>query len=176
MNPYLQSCLRVAIAASCLASWAVTAGCATGAAQASIAANASAGAQSDDQAVSAIRDAIRRYETALNANALEEILGLYGSDPVFMPQHAPALIGRDAVRAGYQQVFQTIQLNIRFQIHEVQRSGEWAWARTSSAGRTRILAAGTEVAEGNNELFVFRWENGAWKIHRYLFSTDRPRS
>lgn len=126
MNPYLQSCLRVAIAASCLAAWGGTSGCATGTAQASIAANASAGAQSDDQAVSAIRDAIRRYVTALNANALDEILGQYGSDPVFMPQHAPALIGRDAVRAGYQQVLQTIQLNIRFQIHEVQRPGEWA--------------------------------------------------
>ncbi len=28
------------------------------------------------------------------------------------------------------------------------------------------------IAEGNNELFVFRRENGAWKIHRYLFSTN----
>jgi uncharacterized protein (TIGR02246 family) len=141
-----------------------------------MAAHAPTGAQSDEQAVSAIRDAIHEYETALNASALEEILGLYGSDPVFMPQHAPALIGREAVRAGYQQVFQTIQLNIRFQIHEIQRAGEWAWARTSSAGRARILAAGTEVDEGNNELFVFRRESGSWKIHRYLFSTDRPRS
>jgi len=176
MNSFLQSHLRVAMAACCLASWAVASGCATGTAQAPIAATASAGAQSDEQAVAAIRDAIHRYETALNANAVDEILALYGREPVFMPQHAPALIGRDAVRAGYQQVFQTIQLNVRFQIHEVQRAGEWAWARTSSAGRTRILAAGTEVAEGNNELFVFRREDGAWKIHRYLFSTDRPRS
>jgi ketosteroid isomerase-like protein len=93
-----------------------------------------------------------------------------------MPQHAPALVGRDAVRAGYQQVFETLKLNIRFEIHEVQQTGDWAWARTTSAGRTRILAAGAEVAEGNNELFVFRLENGAWKIHRYLFSTNRPRS
>lgn len=137
---------------------------------------ANAVAQSDEQAVSAIRDAIHRYETALNGNAIEEILGLYGSEPVFMPQHAPALIGRDAVRAGYKQVFETLKLNIRFEIYEVQQAGEWAWARTSSAGQTRILAAGTEVTEGNNELFVFRREQGVWKIHRYLFSTNRPRS
>lgn len=175
MNTRLQSLPWGAIAAAWLASWAVTSGCATGTAQAPSPAHSLSDAQSDEQAVSAIREAIQRYETALNASALDEILGLYGSDPVFMPQHAPALIGRDAVRAGYQQVFQTIQLDIRFKVHEVQRSGEWAWARTSSAGRTRILAAGTDVAEGNNELFVFRRENGAWKIHRYLFSTDRPR-
>ena len=123
-----------------------------------------------------IHDLIHTYEAALNANDLEKILALYGSDPVFMPQHAPALVGRDAVRAGYQQVFDTIKLNIRFEVHEIEETGDWAWARTSSAGSTRILAAGIEVAEGNNELFVFRREGGEWRIHRYLFATNRPRA
>jgi uncharacterized protein (TIGR02246 family) len=121
-----------------------------------------------------IETILKAYETALNGNDIDTILGLYGDTPVFMPQHAPALIGRDAVRAGYAQVFNTIKLSIRFDVHEVQEAGEWAWARTSSAGRTRILSNGTEIAEGNNELFVFRREKGTWKIHRYLFSTNQP--
>lgn len=119
---------------------------------------------------------LNAYEKALNTNDIEAILGLYGQAPVFMPQHAPALVGRDAVRAGYRQVFDTIQLNVAFTIHEVEVLGDTAWARTSSAGRTRILAAGVEVAEGNNELFVFKRENGDWKIHRYLFATTEPRA
>ena len=123
-----------------------------------------------------IQALLRSYEAALNSNATETILGLYGSEPVFMPQHAPALIGRDAVRAGYEQVFATIKLDVRFDIHEIEEAGDWAWARTSSAGRTRILAAGVEVSEGNNELFVFRRKNGEWKIHRYLFATNQPRA
>ena len=123
-----------------------------------------------------IKELLAAYERALNANDLEGILALYGSDPVFMPQHAPALVGRDAVRAGYQQVFATIKLAIRFEVHELEEGGDWAWARTSSAGRTRILAAGVEVAEGNNELFIFRREGGEWRIHRYLFSTNQPRA
>ena len=123
-----------------------------------------------------IQSVLRSYEAALNSNAVDTILDLYGSEPVFMPQHAPALVGRDAVRAGYEQVFATIKLDVRFEIHEVEEAGDYAWARTSSAGRTRILAAGVEVAEGNNELFVFRRENGTWKIHRYLFSTTQPRA
>ena len=123
-----------------------------------------------------IQELIKTYETALNANDLEKILALYGSEPIFMPQHAPALEGGDAVRAGYRQVFDSIKLNVAFEIHEVEEVGDWAWVRTSSAGRTRILAAGVEVTEGNNELFVLRREDGEWKIHRYLFSTNRPRS
>ncbi len=123
-----------------------------------------------------IREVLKTYESALNANDVEKILALYGSEPVFMPQHAPALVGRGAVRAGYEQVFATIKLDIRFEVHEIEEAGDWAWARTSSAGRTRILAAGAEVTEGNNELFIFRREGGEWRIHRYLFSTNQPRA
>jgi len=122
-----------------------------------------------------IENLIRKYQQALNANDIDTILDLYGRDPVFMPQHAPAMIGREAVRAAYQHVFDTIKLDITFSIQEIEELGEVAWARTSSAGRTRILSAGIEVDEGNNELFVFRKEGGDWKIHRYLFSTTQPR-
>ena len=123
-----------------------------------------------------IDEVLKTYESALNANDVDKILALYGNEPVFMPQHAPALVGRDAVRAGYEQVFATIKLDIRFEVHEIVETGDWAWARTSSAGRTRILAAGAEVTEGNNELFTFRREGGEWRIHRYLFSTNQPRA
>jgi uncharacterized protein (TIGR02246 family) len=118
---------------------------------------------------------VKAYEKALNANDIEAILSMYGQAPVFMPQHAPALVGREAVRAGYLQVFDTIKLNVEFTIHEVEVLGDTAWARTSSAGRSRILGTGIEAAEGNNELFVFKRENGDWKIHRYLFATTQPR-
>jgi uncharacterized protein (TIGR02246 family) len=121
-----------------------------------------------------IQSTLRAYEKALNANDIETILNLFSTEPVFMPEYAPALVGRDAVRAGYEQVFSTIKLNVRFNIHEIEEAGDWAWARTSSAGRTNILSTGAEVEEGNNELFVFRREDGAWKIHRYLFATNRP--
>ena len=123
-----------------------------------------------------IEQVIRAYETALNANDVDTILSLYSVDPVFMPQGAPALVGRSAVRAGYEHVFNTIKLNVRFAVHEIEEAGDWAWVRTSSTGRTRVLAADTEVDEGNNELFVFRREGGAWRIHRYLFATNLTRA
>ena len=122
-----------------------------------------------------IEQAIRAYETALNASDLDTILGLYGADPVFMPQGAPALVGRVAVRAGYEHVFNTLKLKVRFTVHEIEEAGDWAWVRTSSAGRTRVLAAGAEGDEGNNEIFVFRREGDAWRIHRYLFATNLMR-
>ena len=121
-----------------------------------------------------IQSVIKAYETALNSNDIKTILSLYGTDSLFMPQHAPALKGIDAVRAGYEHVFNTIKLKITFDIHEVEELGDRAWARTSSAGTQTALATGGVSQEGNNELFVFRKEASVWKIHRYLFSTNQP--
>ena len=121
-----------------------------------------------------INSVLKFYETALNANNIEAILDLYGSEPVFMPQRVPALMGREAVRAGYAHVFSTIKLAIAFDIHEVEELGDLAWARTSSAGTQTLLATGESRQEGNNELFILRKEGGSWKIHRYLFATNQP--
>ena len=123
-----------------------------------------------------IKTVLGLYEAALNTNDVDAILDLYSTEPVFMPQHSTALVGRDAVRAGYKQVFATLKLNVQFTIHEIEEVGNCACVRTSSAGTTRVLDPGVDVNEGNNELFVFRNEVGRWKIYRYLFATSQPRT
>jgi len=122
-----------------------------------------------------IQPLISQYESALNASNAKDVMKLYGNNPTFMPQHAPAQVGRAAVKQAYENVFNTIKLDIKFITHEVEVLGDTAWARTSSAGKTKILANNVVVTEGNNELFIFKKENGKWKIHQYLFSTNQPR-
>ncbi|VAX08639.1 hypothetical protein MNBD_GAMMA25-878 [hydrothermal vent metagenome] len=122
-----------------------------------------------------IKQVINRYEVALNASDTESVMKLYGEKPIFMPQHSAAQVGRTAVKKAYESVFTAIDLNIKFTIYEVEIHDNKAWARTSSAGKTIILANGVKINEGNNELFIFKKERGKWKIHRYLFSTTTPR-
>jgi len=126
-------------------------------------------------ALKSIRHVIKQYEGFLNAGDTQSIMKLYAKSPIFMPQHSPAQASRIAVKKAYESVFATIDLNIKFTIYEVEIYGNTAWARTSSTGKTIILANGVKINEGNNELFIFRKERGAWKIHRYLFSTTTPR-
>lgn len=121
-----------------------------------------------------IVNVIKAYEKSLNASDTQAALALYGEDPIFMPQYSAALSGRDAVKAGYEKVFSTLKLNVNFTIHEVVEMGDLAYVRTTSAGKTEILARKTTVKEGNNELFIFRKEHGKWKIHRYLFASTNP--
>lgn len=118
-----------------------------------------------------IKNAISTYQKALNASDTKAIMELYGESSIFMPQHAPAQIGKDNIKAAYDNVFFNIKLNVEFTIHDVEELGDTAWVRTTSAGKTTILGSGGVIAEGNNELFVFKKENEQWKIHRYIFAT-----
>jgi hypothetical protein len=48
-----------------------------------------------------ITNLLKAYEKALNTSDAKAALALYGSDPIIMPQNAPAFIGREAVQAIY---------------------------------------------------------------------------
>ena len=117
------------------------------------------------------------YETALNASDVDGVMTLYADDGVFMPQHSAPSVGREAIRAAYDGVFQAIGLDIRFTIDEILRlSPDWAFARTRSEGFVRVKATGDKVPEANQELFVFqRQDDGHWRIARYIFTTTAPR-
>ena len=151
-------------------------GCAS-TANARVAGVASAPAATSDAGIAAITGQLQRYEGALNNADLDGVMGLYAADAVFMPQHGLPVVGRDAVRAAYQRVFDTIQLSIRFQIDEVHLlSPEWAYARTRSTGTVRLVGVNQPPApEANQELFLLHREaDGQWRFARYIFSTTNP--
>ena len=96
---------------------------------------------------------------------------------VFMPQNSLPVIGRNAVRTAYRQVFDAIKLNIRFEIDEIRPlSTDWAYARTRSNGTVKVLASGqAQAPEVNQELFILhRADDGRWRFARYIFSTTNP--
>jgi uncharacterized protein (TIGR02246 family) len=126
----------------------------------------------DEQAVAGV---LKKYEDALNRSDTDAAMELYAPDAVFMPQHSPSSAGTAAVRKAYDAVFNTITLQVKFEIAEIkQLASDWVLARTNSAGKVKIHATGESGPEANQELFVFQKINGGWKIARYCFSTTNP--
>jgi len=156
MNPLIDRTRRVAVAALVLACGSLQA----------------APAGPKDRA--AIELVVRNYERALTNAQVVDVMQLYSRDPVFMPEFAPAAVGRKSVEDAYVWVFDTLKLNGLFHIHEVDVTGDLAWARTTSTGKFTVRATGVEAEVGNNEFFVFRREQGKWKIHRYMFNANKP--
>lgn len=131
----------------------------------------------EDAVKTAVTRQLHNYEAALNASDVEGVMTLYAADAVFMPQHSPPAEGREAVRAAYRQVFNTIRLDIRFTVDEIrQLSSDWAFARTRSKGTVKLLSGDQPAhAEGNQEIFLLHREaDGQWRFARYIFTTTNP--
>ena len=123
-----------------------------------------------------IEAVLKAYERVLNASDVDGVVKLYTEDGVFMAQHSPSAVGIEQVEAAYTGAFQAIDLNVKFDIVEVEViADDWAFVRTNSSGTTTINATGDKVPEGNQELFVMQKTDGDWKIARYAFSTTNPR-
>ena len=134
------------------------------------------GAHAADSNQENIHAVLKAYEQVLNASDVAGVLKLYTEDGVFMSPNYPSAVGIHQVEAAYTGAFQAIDLNVEFDIVEVEViADDWAFARTNSTGTITINATGDEFPEGNQELFVLQKIDGDWKIARYAFSTTNPR-
>ena len=120
-----------------------------------------------------IRQLLATYFGSLNESDAATAAASYTSDGVFMPTTLPTASGTE-MKAAYEQVFAAIRLNVILTIDEVVvASDDIAYALTHSTGTVTVLADGTENPEANREIFVFRREDGAWKIARYMFNKSQ---
>src|SRR5258708_36507006 len=85
----------------------------------------------------------------------------------------PSLAAKRCKR-GTNTVPRPIKVNVVFTIHEIVEMGDLAYGRTTSVGQQEVLATHKILQEANNELFIFRREQGQWKIHRYMFAASKP--
>ncbi len=137
----------------------------------SVVGNAQAQGSDDPARLVAIMDS---SATALRTNNVEALVALYASNGVFMRDNMPAVVGREALRAAYREVFATLRVDLRFTIQETEVSGDMAWLRATSAGRLKLLASGIESDDAFNLVVVFRREAGSWKIRNYIYATSQP--
>lgn len=131
--------------------------------------------QSEAQSRAAIKGLLKSYQQALDASDVEGVVQLYSDDAVVLAPGAPSAVGIDAVRAAYTGIFQAIDIELTFDIAEVNVvSRNWAFVRSTSSGAVTIRANGAQTPSSNQELSVLHRSLGRWKLARYSFSSVLP--
>ena len=126
--------------------------------------------------LSVLNEVIRSFQDAFNATDLSRVVQAYAPDGVLLPNNGPAALGRPAIEALYQALFNTFAITITYTIEQHTVEGDLAVVRTSSQVLTRVRASGEVISLTNKDLFVLRRESGAWKIAQYTFNntTKQP--
>ena len=108
---------------------------------------AASGAQAQSSTDAApLRSIMEKYAAALLANDVDALVALYTANGVFMREDMPAVVGRDALRAAYRQIFATLKLDLTFDVVEAEIAGDMGWLRAVSKGKIKVLATGVETS------------------------------
>ena len=127
--------------------------------------------------IAAIEDVLNQYSVAVNTGDFELWLSLHADDVVKMGPDAPAIFGREALRAAKEAAWDNFTLEMGLYPEEAQVSGDLGFARgnytlsiTPKAGGETIIT----VPDGKYSTICKRQADGSWKIYIDCYNSNVP--
>ena len=110
-----------------------------------------------------------QWMEAFNAHDADSLTALYAEDAVVAPPNAPAIFGRDAIRADNRETFDAGEVAVELEDFEIIIQGDLGY----KAGRYRMRAGDTLVDRGKY-LEIWRKIDGEWMLHRDIWNSSLP--
>ena len=119
-----------------------------------------------------IQNLVMTYQRGLNEGDVDLVKSVYADDGVFIGQPVPTATGKEEIVALYADLFSKLDFDVKFDILDIELSGDLGFVRTRSHGT--IVPKGQEPSgsEGNREVFVLKKIDGEWKFYRYIFNAE----
>jgi len=118
----------------------------------------------------AIEAANEAFMAAFNAHDAAAVASFYTEDAKLMPPNSDILVGREAIQAFWQAVFNMGIDSALLEIQEVDALGNTA---IEVSHFTLYLADGT-VADYGKYMIEWKRVGGQWFLHRDIFNSSQP--
>ncbi|MHC4518956.1 MAG: YybH family protein [Planctomycetota bacterium] len=126
--------------------------------------------------IAAIEEHMDLYALGMTTGDLDLWMSLYTEDTVKMAPDAPAVFGKEALRASMEPLFEAFTFEDMdiFDV-EIQLAGDYAFARCNFTA-TMIPKAGGEPAyiDGKDVSIMQRQPDGSWKLHWDCWNSNVP--
>lgn len=117
-----------------------------------------------------IQAANAKFMIAFEHADAASIAGLYTAEAQLFPANSDVIRGTAAIRMFWQGVIDMGLKGARLQTVELEAHGSTA----IEIGQYQLLAAGGVVADHGKYIVVWKSDNGAWKLHRDIWTTSQP--
>ena len=125
--------------------------------------------------LNAIRGVMATYMTATNQGDVGALVGLFSDDAVRLPPNTQALEGIDRIRDNLVTIHETYDIEATVIVEEARFSGDFAVARGTWALTLHPKSGGEPRDDVGKWLNLMeRQPNGAWKISRNIWNSNRP--
>ncbi len=123
----------------------------------------------------AINEIWIQYAGNISSGDLDSWMSLWADKGVQMAPDAPAVIGKEQIRAKYESIFPQSNFKMAIANEEVKVAGDWAFS-TGTYTASITPKAGGETAEiaGKYLTILERQADGSWRIVRDCFNSNVP--
>ena len=127
--------------------------------------------------IAAIEEVLNQYAITASAGDFEGWLSLHAEDVVKMPPDAPAIFGREALRAKNQAAWDNMNINCVIYPEETQVAGDMGLARGTYSISATPKAGGETIdimTDGKYLTLCKRQPDGTWKISHDCYNSNIP--
>ena len=125
--------------------------------------------------IAAINELWNQYAAAVTTGDLDLWISLWTDNGIQMAPDAPAVIGKEQIRAKYESIFPQFIFKMAITNKEVRVTGDWAYARgTYTLSMTPKAGGETINIDGKFLTILKRQVDGSWKIFRDCFNSNVP--
>jgi uncharacterized protein (TIGR02246 family) len=125
--------------------------------------------------VAAIRVVSSGIIAADNTGDAAAVTRFYADDAVLLPPNGAQVVGKDAIRARYEEGFRHFRFAISSASEETHIFGDWAFDRGTTEGKT--IPKTDEPSRHIHDKYLMilhRESSGAWKIARLIWNAAEP--
>jgi ketosteroid isomerase-like protein len=116
---------------------------------------------------SAIESGAAKWMEAFSAKDIDAMAAFYAEDAVLLPPNAPAIFGRDAVRATIQEMF-AAGIGIELEDLEMNVVGDLGY----KAGRYRTRGEDGSLVDRGKYIEIWSKVDGKWVLHRNIWNSS----
>ena len=125
--------------------------------------------------IQAVEQMLVDLDAAIAAGDLDSLLSFLAEDFVDMPPNEPAIIGKQALRAHHEPLFEAFDLRVRHEPIETYAFGDVVIQRGAGVGEIAPKAGGEAFVLDQKYLFIFlRQDDGSFKLWRMIFNDNAP--
>jgi uncharacterized protein (TIGR02246 family) len=125
--------------------------------------------------VEAVKALLAEIEKSWTTIDLDGFMKTIASDAVLMPPFSPALVGKDAIRAFFEEMFQEFAREVEVTTDEIEVIGKYAVHRGVWKNIHTVKEGDEPVVYVSSNFHMFKKQaDGSWKWWRGMWNSDMP--
>ena len=107
-----------------------------------------------------------------NAGDLEKVMSNYTDDAILIPSGSVDIIGKNAIREHYRNIFSNSAFQLTSSPNEIIDSRDFTIIRGNTTGKIISKKDSSSAPVNNKFLMVMKKQSGKWKVYRLTWSKN----